>query len=128
MPAHYSGSSLHAEEKTIGGRRLPGPRDDDQAEPTGRAFGDAPHQELAGPVQQQRVRPAVTAVQLQDRSRPIGPARDAFREKGVMVGRDFPPMLEHLRVSIGTEEEMARFMTAFKEIFPSGPGSAPTVG
>ena len=45
-----------------------------------------------------------------------------------MVGRDFPPMLEHLRVSIGTEEEMARFMTAFKQIFPSGPGPAPTVG
>jgi histidinol-phosphate/aromatic aminotransferase/cobyric acid decarboxylase-like protein len=28
-------------------------------------------------------------------------------------------MLEHLRVSIGTEEEMGRFMTAFKQIFPA---------
>jgi histidinol-phosphate/aromatic aminotransferase/cobyric acid decarboxylase-like protein len=27
-------------------------------------------------------------------------------------------MLEHLRVSIGTAEEMGRFMTAFKEIVP----------
>jgi histidinol-phosphate/aromatic aminotransferase/cobyric acid decarboxylase-like protein len=28
-------------------------------------------------------------------------------------------MLEHLRVSVGTAEEMARFMTAWKEIFPA---------
>ena len=28
-----------------------------------------------------------------------------------------PPMLEHLRVSFGTEQEMGRFMTAFKNIF-----------
>jgi histidinol-phosphate/aromatic aminotransferase/cobyric acid decarboxylase-like protein len=28
-------------------------------------------------------------------------------------------MTQHLRVSIGTEDEMARFMTAFKEIFPA---------
>ena len=27
-------------------------------------------------------------------------------------------MTEHMRVSVGTAEEMARFMTAFKEIFP----------
>ncbi len=33
------------------------------------------------------------------------------------MGRPFPPMLEHLRVSIGTEQEMGRFMTAFKDIF-----------
>jgi histidinol-phosphate/aromatic aminotransferase/cobyric acid decarboxylase-like protein len=26
-------------------------------------------------------------------------------------------MTEHLRVSVGTEDEMNRFMTAFKEIF-----------
>ena len=40
-----------------------------------------------------------------------------FRKRGVAVGRPFPPMLEHLRVSIGTEQEMDRFMTAFKDIF-----------
>jgi histidinol-phosphate/aromatic aminotransferase/cobyric acid decarboxylase-like protein len=27
-------------------------------------------------------------------------------------------MLEHLRVSVGNPDEMARFMTAFKEIVP----------
>ena len=50
--------------------------------------------------------------------RPAAEVRAAFRERGVLVGRDFPPMLDHLRVSVGTEEEMARFMTAWKEIMP----------
>jgi len=36
----------------------------------------------------------------------------------VLVGRPFPPMTTHMRVSIGTADEMAQFMTAFKEIFP----------
>lgn len=48
--------------------------------------------------------------------KPAAPVRQAFAEKGILVGRDFPPMLEWLRVSIGDEKEMARFMTAFKEI------------
>ena len=51
--------------------------------------------------------------------RPVQEVQAAFREKGVLVGRPFPPMLDHLRVSIGTEEEMDRFMTAWKEIFPA---------
>lgn len=59
--------------------------------------------------------------------RPVQPVIDAFREKKVLVGRPFPPMTEHLRVSIGTAEEMGRFTTAFKEIFTGanatgGPG------
>ncbi len=46
----------------------------------------------------------------------VAPIRQAFRERGVAVGRDFPPMLDHLRVSVGTEEEMGRFMNAFEDI------------
>lgn len=46
-----------------------------------------------------------------------------FRKRDILVGRPFPPMTEHLRVSVGTEAEMTRFMAAFKEIFP--PGTAP---
>ena len=49
----------------------------------------------------------------------VAPIRDAFRERGVAVGRDFPPMLDHLRVSIGNEEEMGRFMNAFEDIMVS---------
>ena len=40
-----------------------------------------------------------------------------FRKKNITVGRPFPPMTQHLRVSVGTQEEMNKFMTAFKEIF-----------
>lgn len=55
--------------------------------------------------------------------RPVRPVIDAFRERGVLVGRPFPPMLEHLRVSIGTAEEMDRFLVAWKAIFPNGKSS-----
>jgi histidinol-phosphate aminotransferase len=48
--------------------------------------------------------------------RPVQPVIDEFRKKGVLVGRPFPPMLEHLRVSVGTADEMNRFMTAFKSV------------
>jgi histidinol-phosphate aminotransferase len=50
--------------------------------------------------------------------REIQPVIEEFRTKKVQVGRPFPPMTTHMRVSIGTEDEMARFMTAFKDIFP----------
>jgi len=51
--------------------------------------------------------------------REIQPVIDEFRAKKVMVGRPFPPMTTHMRVSVGTAEEMDRFMKAFKEIFPA---------
>jgi histidinol-phosphate aminotransferase len=39
-----------------------------------------------------------------------------FLKQGILIGRKFPPMNEWLRVSVGTEDEMNRFMKAFKEI------------
>jgi histidinol-phosphate aminotransferase len=51
--------------------------------------------------------------------RQIQPVIEEFRQKEILVGRPFPPMLEHMRVSIGTPEEMDRFMAAFKQIFPA---------
>ena len=48
--------------------------------------------------------------------RPVEPLVDEFRKKGVLVGRPFPPLNEHMRVSIGTPDEMSRFMVAFKAI------------
>ncbi len=56
--------------------------------------------------------------------RPVVPVIAEFRERGVLVGRPFPPMTEHLRVSVGTPEEMDRFMVAFKDIFNPGRGTA----
>jgi histidinol-phosphate aminotransferase len=48
--------------------------------------------------------------------REVQPVISAFREEGVLVGRPFPPMTQHLRVSVGVPEEMDRFMVAFKKI------------
>jgi histidinol-phosphate aminotransferase len=48
--------------------------------------------------------------------RQVQPVIDELRSRGVLVGRPFPPMVEHLRVSVGTAEEMRRFLAAFKEI------------
>jgi histidinol-phosphate aminotransferase len=48
--------------------------------------------------------------------REVQPVIQAFREQGVLVGRPFPPMTQHLRVSVGVPEEMDRFMVAFKKI------------
>jgi histidinol-phosphate aminotransferase len=59
----------------------------------------------------------------------VGLKRDAgevapeFQKRDVMVGRPFPPMTQHLRVSVGTQAEMDKFMTAFKEIMV-GPAKA----
>jgi histidinol-phosphate aminotransferase len=51
--------------------------------------------------------------------REIQPVIEEFRLKKIQVGRPFPPMTTHMRVSVGTAEEMDRFMKAFKEIFPA---------
>ena len=51
--------------------------------------------------------------------REIQPVIQEFAAKKVAVGRPFPPMTTHMRVSIGTEDEMTRFVKAFKEIFPA---------
>jgi len=51
--------------------------------------------------------------------KPVAPVVEEFRKKGVLVGRPFPAMNEHLRVSVGTGDEMSRFVTAFKEIVPA---------
>jgi len=50
--------------------------------------------------------------------RTVQPVIQEFREKGILVGRPFPPMINHLRVSIGTADDMDKFLKTFKEIFP----------
>jgi histidinol-phosphate aminotransferase len=60
--------------------------------------------------------------------RPVVPVIEEFFKKGVLVGRPFPPMTEHLRVSIGTPDEMSRFMVAFKEIMANPPVKAASTG
>lgn len=42
---------------------------------------------------------------------------EAFWERGVAVGRPFPPLNDMLRVSIGTASEMARFREIFEQVY-----------
>lgn len=63
-----------------------------------------------------KVIPSETNFFMVDLRQPVMQVIRQFRERNVLVGRPFPPMLQHLRVSVGTAEEMGRFMTAFKEI------------
>ncbi len=51
--------------------------------------------------------------------RDVTPVREEFRKRGILVGRKFPPMDTWLRVTVGSDEDMQRFVAAFKEIFPA---------
>lgn len=63
-----------------------------------------------------KVIPSETNFFMVDLRQAVVPIIRQFRQRGVLVGRPFPPMLQHLRVSVGTADEMSRFLTAFKEI------------
>ena len=54
-----------------------------------------------------------------DLGREVKPVIGALRERKVQVGRLFPAMPKHLRVTIGTPEEMERFMEAFAGVVRS---------
>jgi histidinol-phosphate aminotransferase len=51
-----------------------------------------------------------------DMGREVRPVIQAFRERGVHVGRVFPALPRHLRVTIGTMEEMKAFASAFAAV------------
>jgi histidinol-phosphate aminotransferase len=48
----------------------------------------------------------------------VKPVIEGFRARGLLVGRKFPSMPEWLRVTIGTEEEMRRFLRALDALVP----------
>jgi histidinol-phosphate/aromatic aminotransferase/cobyric acid decarboxylase-like protein len=50
--------------------------------------------------------------------RDVVPVIEAFRWRSVLVGRPFPPMVEHLRVSVGTPT-MDRFLAGFRRSWES---------
>ena len=47
---------------------------------------------------------------------PIAEFQTLMEAEQILVGRPFPPMLDWCRVSIGTEEEMTAFLTAFEKV------------
>jgi histidinol-phosphate aminotransferase len=53
--------------------------------------------------------------------REVSAVAPEFQKRDVLVGRPFPPMTQHLRVSVGTQAEMDKFVAAFKEIMAAPP-------
>jgi len=43
--------------------------------------------------------------------------KDACAKHGILVGRPFPPLTTHSRISIGTMDEMKRAVDVFKQVF-----------
>jgi len=64
-----------------------------------------------------------------DIKRPAAAFRDACREAGVLVGRDFPPFeKQYCRVSIGTMDEMRRAVAVFKTVLGGASSTSGQVG
>jgi histidinol-phosphate aminotransferase len=53
-----------------------------------------------------------------DIGREVKPVIAELRERGVEVGRLFPALPTHLRVTVGTREEMQAFLAAFDALMP----------
>ena len=53
--------------------------------------------------------------------------QDACRREGVAVGRAFPPMLNHARISIGTMAEMEKAIPVFMKVLNQAPQTAQAI-
>lgn len=51
-----------------------------------------------------------------DMKQPVGPMILALRQRGVQVGRVFPALPNHMRVTIGKRPEMETFLRAFRQV------------
>jgi histidinol-phosphate aminotransferase len=51
-----------------------------------------------------------------DCKRPVVPLIQAMKEQNVYVGRLFPALPNHMRVTIGRKAEMQSFLNAFKKV------------
>jgi histidinol-phosphate aminotransferase len=63
-----------------------------------------------------RVVPSLANFFMVDLRRDVGPVIAALRAQGVHVGRRFPALPNHLRVTVGTGEEMAVFLDALRRV------------
>ena len=117
MEAHSTGS-VNALAKWGGVAALEDSESEAWVRDTTIAIRDATANELRS--QGFEVIPSETNFFMVHTGRPAAEVRAAFRARNIAVGRDFPPMLDYLRVSIGTEPDMETFLAAWKEIFPDG--------
>jgi histidinol-phosphate aminotransferase len=51
-----------------------------------------------------------------DCKKPVVPLIDAMKQRNVQVGRLFPALPNHMRLTIGKKSEMEAFVTAFKQV------------
>lgn len=51
-----------------------------------------------------------------DVKRPVRPLIDGLNQRGVQVGRVFPALPTHMRVTVGKQSEMESFLSAFREV------------
>lgn len=51
-----------------------------------------------------------------DVKRPVMPLIGGLRQRGVQVGRLFPALPSHMRVTVGKRDEMETFLSAFREV------------
>ena len=51
-----------------------------------------------------------------DCKRPVVPIIKAMKERNVQVGRLFPALPNHMRLTIGKQSEMEAFVAAFKQV------------
>jgi histidinol-phosphate aminotransferase len=60
-----------------------------------------------------------------DVKQPVVPLIDGLKQRGVQVGRLFPSLPNHMRVTIGKRSEMESFLSAFGEVVrPADKGSS----
>ncbi|MBV8200943.1 MAG: histidinol-phosphate transaminase [Acidobacteria bacterium] len=64
--------------------------------------------------------PSAANFMMIDLRRPVRPVIQALRQRGVEVGREFPALPHHLRVTIGTAEQMQAFLAAFGQVVAHG--------
>ena len=57
---------------------------------------------------------------MADLKRPVVPVAEKLIEKGFGVGRVFPSMPNHMRVTLGTMSDMQRFLPALRDILGAG--------
>ena len=60
--------------------------------------------------------PSETNFLMVDLRRDVGPVIDALKGRGVEVGRRFPAMPRHLRVTVGTRPQMEAFLGALRGV------------
>jgi histidinol-phosphate aminotransferase len=53
---------------------------------------------------------------MTDVKRPVPPLIQAMKQRRVHIGRLFPSLPNHMRITIGKEDEMKSFVSAFREV------------